>query len=193
MRPHEEMGQKAGSCPQYDYPSQVELIIEKLTQGMRFAMTVIPDHTGPFCPAFAPAIFICRYNQTAGCSRYNPGSGVRKGPRSITASDGRKTNNVVTTLLLLRFLRQITGDRIELTAWLASMDTSNPRRRYDYDTECCRHPGNGAMEQWLDKVLDSFWKRRRNRTGDNDGLCGYGGRLSKDGSGEHDHSQTVCT
>lgn len=64
--------------------------------------------------------------QTAGCSRYNPGgSDVRKNQEALTASDGEDRLNVVTTLFpYYDFLRQIAGDRIELTMVVpAGMDS----------------------------------------------------------------------
>ena len=101
--------------------------------------------------------------QTAGCSRYNPGgSDVRKNQEALTASDGEDRLNVVTTLFpYYDFLRQIAGDRIELTMVVpAGMDSHSfeptPADMITIQNADILVCNGGAMEQWLDKVLDSF-------------------------------------
>ena len=101
--------------------------------------------------------------QTAGCSRYNPGSSdVRKDQEALTASDGEDRLNVVTTLFpYYDFLRQIAGDRIELTMVVpAGMDSHSfeptPADMITIQNADILVCNGGAMEQWLDKVLDSF-------------------------------------
>ena len=101
--------------------------------------------------------------QTAGCSRYNPGgSDVRKNQEALTASDGEDRLNVVTTLFpYYDFLRQIAGDRIELTMVVpAGMDSHSFEptpadiiKIQDADLIICN---GGAMEQWFERVLDSL-------------------------------------
>ena len=101
--------------------------------------------------------------QTAGCRRYNPGgSDVRKDQEALTASDGEDRLNVVTTLFpYYDFLRQIAGDRIELTMVVpAGMDSHSfeptPADMITIQNADILVCNGGAMEQWLDKVLDSF-------------------------------------
>lgn len=89
------------------------------------------------------------------------------------------------------FLRQIAGDRIELAMVVpAGMDSHSfeptPADMITIQNADILVCNGGAMEQWLDKVLDSLGNGSRSRTGrDNDGLCGYGGGRDcrRDGSG----------
>lgn len=100
----------------------------------------------------------------AGCSRYNPKDNNAEGDRvgEDTASYGEEKLNVVTTLFpYYDFLRQIAGDRIELTMVVpAGMDSHSfeptPADMITIQNADILVCNGGAMEQWLSRVLDSF-------------------------------------
>lgn len=107
----------------------------------------------------------------AGCSRYGGGSNGTKGgetenyaaeepKKEVRGTDGKL--NVVTTLFpYYDFLRQIAGDDIELTLVVpAGMDSHSfeptPADMITIQNADLVVCNGGAMEQWLEKVLDSF-------------------------------------
>lgn len=98
----------------------------------------------------------------SGCSRYNPGTGGKNEENGAGSAGGEGKLNVVTTLFpYYDFLRQIAGDRIELTMVVpAGMDSHSfeptPADMVTIQNADLLVCNGGAMEQWLDKVLDSF-------------------------------------
>lgn len=106
----------------------------------------------------------------SGCSRYDGGSGGTGGETGNHAAGGSEEEgsrkegklNVVTTLFpYYDFLRQIAGDDIELTLVVpAGMDSHSfeptPADMITIQNADLVVCNGGAMEQWLEKVLDSF-------------------------------------
>lgn len=117
-------------------------------------------------------LFFAVTGLAAGCSRYGGGNSGTKGGSetgSHTAGEPKKEGkgtdgklNVVTTLFpYYDFLRQIAGDDIELTLVVpAGMDSHSfeptPADMITIQNADLVVCNGGAMEQWLEKVLDSF-------------------------------------
>ena len=117
-------------------------------------------------------LFLAVTGLAAGCSRYGGGNSATKdgGETGNHAAgepkkEGKGTDgklNVVTTLFpYYDFLRQIAGDDIELTLVVpAGMDSHSfeptPADMITIQNADLVVCNGGAMEQWLEKVLDSF-------------------------------------
>lgn len=110
------------------------------------------------------ALFFAVTCLSAGCSRYGGGNSATK-DGGEPKKEGKGTDgklNVVTTLFpYYDFLRQIAGDDIELTLVVpAGMDSHSfeptPADMITIQNADLVVCNGGAMEQWLEKVLDSF-------------------------------------